>query len=158
MGESVEQRKFEVFVSDFSTSVEEWRRAMNAPSSELPELNAEQKEVVRRFGITEEEYKRGHLAGIYGQRRMRLRAVELGRAVQEILDGLGAGYQLKAVIAEMMKERWVARIQAPQKIVNVAIERELGDDIVDSNTIQDQDRLMELLRSSLERSERMGKK
>ena len=62
------------------------------------------------------------------------------------------------MIAEMMKERWVVRIQTPHKIVNVAIERELADDIVDSNTVQDQERLRSLLVSSLERSEFIGRR
>ena len=153
-----EEPKFQVFVSGFSSSIEEWRRALNAPTSELPELNPEQKEVVRKFGITEEEYRRGHLAGVYGQQRMQRRAIELGKAVEEILDGFAAGYQLKAVIAEMMKERWVVRIQTPKKIVNVAIDRELGDDVIDSNTIQDQERLEELLLSSLGRNQRIEKR
>ncbi len=152
-----EESNFDVFVSGLSSSVEEWRRALNAPPSELPELNAEQKEIVRKFGITEEEYARGLLAGLYGQERMQKRGRQLGRAVEAILGDLGVGYQLKAVIAEMTKGRWVARIQTPEKIVNVAIARELADDIVDSNTVQDQEKLRVLLLSSLGRQELIGK-
>ena len=158
MGKLAEQPKFQVFVSGFSSSIREWRKALDAPASELPELNADQKEIVRKFGITEEEYRRGHLAGVYGQERLRNRSIALGRTVEEILGGFGKGYQLEAVIAEMFKERWVVRIQTPRKTVNVAVDRELGDDIVDSNTIQDQERLEELLRSSLKRSEQIGTK
>lgn len=150
MGKYVQQRNFGVFVSGYSTTIEEWRRALKAPSSELPELNAEQKEAARRFGIAEEEYARGYLAGLYGQDRMLARGTELGRAVEAILADLGPGNQLKAVIAEMDKERWVVRIQTPQQIVNIAVPRELADDIVDSNTVQDQERLRVLLVSSFE--------
>ena len=150
MGKYVRQEGFEVFVSGLSTTVEEWRRALNAPNSELPPLNAEQKEAAQRFGISEEEYARGYLAGLYGQDRMVARGAELGRAVEAILAGLGADYQLRAVIAEMTKGRWVVRIQTPQQIVNVAVPRELADDVIDSNTVQDQERLRVLLVSSFE--------
>ena len=150
----MEEPKFKVFVSGFSSTIEDWRRAMNAPSSELPELNAEQKEIVRKFGITEEDYQRGHLSGLYGQERMRSRGVELGRAVEAILRVLGPEYQLKAVTEELtVRDRWVVRIWTPQKIVNVAIDRALADALIDSNTIQDQERLRILLLTSLERTE-----
>ena len=155
MGKYVQQRNFGVFVSGYSTTIEESRRAMSAPSSELPELNADQKEAARRFGIPEEEYARGYLAGLYGQDRMLVRGNELGTVVEAILARFGTDYQLKDVIAEMAKGRWVLRIQTPQGIVNVAVPRELGDDIIDSNTIQDQESLRVLLVSSFEL---MGKK
>ena len=78
------------------------------------------------------------------------RGLELGRAVEGILSDVEAGYQLKAVIAEMMKERWVVKIQTPQQIVNVAVPRDLADDIIDSDTVQDREKLRVLLMSSFE--------
>jgi len=64
---------FEISVSDYTSSVEEYRRAERAPKSELPVLSDDQKEVARRFKISEEEYARGVLAGIYGRERQRNR-------------------------------------------------------------------------------------
>ena len=157
MSESVQQRKFEVIVLGQGTSLEDWGRSLQAPLSELPELTNEQKAFARKFGITDEQYARSRLSRKYGQERMMTRGASFGAAVEEILAGLGPGYQLKAVIAEMMKERWVLRIQTPKKIVNVAVDRELADDIVDSDTIQDQERLRELLSTSFEQSQRIGK-
>lgn len=151
------QETFEVFVSGLSSTPEEWRRALSAPTEELPELNPEQKEAVRRFGITEEEYQRGYLAGLYGRERLRERGVELGRAVKKILAGLGEEYQLRAVKTELEKERWVVRIQTPDQIVNVAVDRELANDVIDSDTVQDQERLRHVLLSSLGRSELLGR-
>ena len=150
MGKYVRRAGYEVFVSGLNTTVEEWRRALKAPNSELPALNAEQKEAARRFGISEEEYARSYLAGLYGQDRMIDRGFELGKAVEGILSDVEPGYQLKAVIAEMMKERWVVRIQTPQQIVNVAVPRDLADDIIDSDTVQDREKLRVLLMSSFE--------
>jgi hypothetical protein len=154
MGELAEQPKFQVFVSGFSSTIEDWRRAMHAPSSELPELNAEQKEIVRKFGITEEDYQRGRLSGLYGHERLRSRGIELGRSVEEILRVLGPEYQLKAVTEELtVRDRWVVRIWTPRKFVNVAIDGALADALIDSNTVQDQERLRILLLTSLERTE-----
>lgn len=150
MGKLVQESNFEVIVWGYSSSIEEWQRAMGAPSSELPELNAAQKEVARKFGISEERYARGFLAGLYGQDGLRARGTELGRAVEAILARLGTDYQLRAVKAEMAKGRWVVRIQAPPQIVNVAVPRELADDIIDSDTIQDRERLRVLLVSSFD--------
>ncbi len=152
------EAKFEVFVSGYSTSLEEWKRALRAPLSELPELNVWQKEIARKFGISEEEYARSHLSSLYGQERMRSRARELGKAVEEILESLGHACQLTAVVAELSKERWVLRIQTPQKIVSVAVPRDLADDVVDSDTVQDKDRLEALLVSSLKRGEVIEKR
>lgn len=149
MRRDIQASNFDVFVSDNTTSVEEWRRALKAPLSELPELSPAQMEIVKKFGVKEEEYKRGVLAGIYGNRRMHQRGVDLGKAIGSILEGLAGPYNLKAVIAEFAKERWVARVQAPDKIVNIAIDRDLADDVVDSDTVQDQERLKILLLKSL---------
>ena len=95
---------FTVRVSDFTTSIEEWDRAQRAPRSELPNLSAEQKDVARKFGITEEEYARSVLAGRYGNERMNTRARHLGKEVQRILGTFGDGrYRVVAVTAEMSR-------------------------------------------------------
>ena len=160
MGALAEHPKFEVFLSGMpGGSLEDWRRAVRAPSSELDGLLTEDdKAFARKFGIAEEDYARGRLLHSYGKERMKKRGEVLGRAVEEILGGIGPNYRLLAVIYESNKPRWVVRIWTPQKIVNVAIDHELGDDIVNSNTIQDQERLRELLQSSIERSEQIGKR
>ena len=73
--------KFEIYIPEHGSSVAEWRKAQRAPLSELPQLTADQKEVARRFGITEEEYARNVLAGTYGRRRLRER---------KLMEGVGA--------------------------------------------------------------------
>lgn len=123
---------FKIIVSDHTTSVEEWDRAQRAPRSELPKLSAEQKDTARKFGISEEECARSVLAGLYGDDRMKSRARRLGQVIQRIVGTLGKGrYRVKAVVAEMFKGRWVVSLQGEDTQVNVAIPRELGDDVVD---------------------------
>jgi len=144
---------FEVVVSDYSVSVDEWRRAQEVRRSDLPELNQEQKEVARKFGVTEEEYARGVLAGLYGRERMSGRAQGLGEEVNKILEGLGPDHRVLAVVAEMFKGRWILRIQTPEKVVNVAIPRELADDVLDSGAVEDFEKLKTRVLSDLGKNE-----
>jgi hypothetical protein len=122
---------FDIEVSGHPMSIVDWSRALAAPRSELPELDDDQKKAARKFGDSLEEYARRELASRYGEERMRGRAGQLGEAVAEILEKQGHGYQLLAVIADMFKERWILTIETPQGRTNVAISRELGDDVMD---------------------------
>lgn len=112
-------------------SLADWNRALAAPKSELPTLDDGQKKAARKFGETLEEYARRELAGRYGQERVRHRAGLLGEVVASILKGVAPNYRLIKVIADMFKERWIFTVQAPKGLTNVAIERDLGDDVVD---------------------------
>ena len=123
---------FEISVSDYTSSVEEYRRAERAPKSELPVLSDDQKEVARRFKISEEEYARGVLAGIYGRERQRNRGKQLGELVQEILGELGKSGKVVHVAYEMDRIRWVVSVRTSDKTVQVLVPRELADDLVDS--------------------------
>jgi len=147
---------FNVFVSGVTSSVEDWQKAMNAPKGELPKLNEEQKEVARKMAISEEEYARGVLVGQYGEHRQRQRGEFLGSRIEEILEGLGEPYALEALIREGVRERWVARINTPQGPKNVAIGLDLADDIIDSATVQDLERLRVLILQALGRTELLG--
>jgi hypothetical protein len=147
------QQKFEVLVSDYSSSVEEWKRAMVAPRSELPPLSEQQREVARKFGVSDEEYARGVLAGLYGEERIRSRGEQLGELVETILQGLGPTYRLAAIKAEMFNGRWICRIMTPEKIANVAVPRELADDVLDSGVREEIDRLKNCLLTGLGRDE-----
>jgi hypothetical protein len=62
---------------------------------------------------------------------MRARAGQLGEAVTEILENQGRDYQLLAVIADLFEERWILAIKTPKGTANVAVAREVGDEVVD---------------------------
>jgi hypothetical protein len=149
---------FEIIVSDHTTSVEEWDRAQRAPRSELPKLDGEQKDMAKKFGISEEEYARSVLAGLYGDERMKSRARRLGQVIQRMLGGLGKGpYRVTAVVAEMFKGRWVVSLRGDDTRVNVAIPRELADDVLDSYTTDDITELKRKLVAGLRLAEPVGK-
>jgi hypothetical protein len=149
---------FEVFVSGGASSIEDWRRAMNAPKADLPKLNEEQREVARKMGISEEEYARGVLTTQYGAQREKQRGENLGQKIAEILRGADESYRLEALVREGTKGRWVARIGTgvSQSAVAIAIGLELADDVIDSATVQDVDRLKRLLLEALGRKDLLG--
>jgi len=158
MSESSQQSHFKVVVKGAPTSVEDWKRVLGASPSEL-QLTDEQKAWARQFvGWTEEDYARSRLLHEYAEKRVEKRGIELGSVLESMLadPDLGPGYRLVALIYERHNLRWVVRVQKQQAApVNVAVPSDLADDVLDSNTIQDLDRLRELLLSSLQRSERI---
>jgi hypothetical protein len=146
---------FKVFISYVKGSIEDWEKALNAPRAELPKLNEKQKEVARKIPISEEDYARGVMVEQYGEDRQRERGEILGRRIEELLEGLP--YRLQAIIWEGLKPRWVARIyprREPPK--NIAIEVELADDVIDSATVQDLERLRVLILESLGEKNLLG--
>ena len=140
---------FAIYIPDASSSVAEWRKAQQAPRSELPPLTSEQKEVARQFGITEEEYQRNVLAGQYGRARMQERAQALGGAVQDVLDRLGGGYRVIAVSRDMDRLGWTVRIETQKEDVDVFVSQELADDLFDSGSGREKERLRVRVESSL---------
>jgi hypothetical protein len=141
---------FQIHIPDHSSSVAEWRKAQQAAQSELPQLTAEQKEVARKFGITEEEYARNVLAGLYGRQRMRDRAQALGEAVQDVLEGRGRGERVTALFRDMDRLAWVVRIETRERDVDVLVSQELADDLFDSGSEAERERLRARVVSCLE--------
>ena len=153
----MKEASFEVRVPEYASSVEEYHRAQLAPRSELPKLNEEEKEIARKFKISEEEYARGVLAGLYGQERKRARARRLGEAVQGLLEGLGDGDRVISVLSDMDRSRWVVAIQTREGVRNVAIPLELADDVIDWSLREKIDELRSRLAYGLGRDELPGK-
>lgn len=141
----MKEASFDVHVPDFTSSVEEYHRAQLAPRSELPKLGEEEKEIARKFKISEEEYARGVLAGLYGRERKMARARRLGEAIQEILEGLGGHDHVLSVLCDVDRSRWMVTIQTREGVRNVAVPLELADDVIDWSLREKIDELRSLL-------------
>ena len=144
---------FQIVVSDFSSSAEEWKRALSEEDSKLPQLSEEQKKWAKRFGVTEKEYARGVLAGQYGNERMRKKARALGEQVEEILEGLGTEYKLVAVLWQGSRLRWLLRIQTPTQIFGVPVSFEMADDVLDSAILEEIENLRVAVLTGIGRGE-----
>jgi len=143
---------FKIFVSDFSSSTEEWRRALAADDSELPELTEDQKKWAKRFGVTEKEYARGVLVGNYGQERTKGKGRALGELVEEILQVLD-GYRLVAVLWQGSRLRWLLRIQGPEKTFGVPVSFEAADDVLNSGILEEFEKLKASVLAGVGRSD-----
>jgi len=148
---------FEISVSDFTSSVDEYRRAQCAPKSELPELTDDQKAVARGFKISEEEYARGVLAGVYGRERQRSRGRRLGEAVHSILSVPGRSDRVVRVSYEMDRARWIVSIESAGGAVDVAVPRELVDDFLDSSMREPKEQLQARVARALGLSSTLAK-
>ena len=123
-------QQFEIHVQSNSSTADEWQRAMEAPASDLPSLDDEQKEIAKRFGITEEEYARGELARIYGQQGLKARGARFGDVVQRVLSLLNPEYRVAAVFYEGGKQRWSVRFETPHGVRSVGVASEVADEII----------------------------
>jgi hypothetical protein len=124
--------QFDVFVSGGSTSVDDYRRAMAARKSELPELTAPQKTVVKKLRLSEDEYRRGVLAGQFGESRLVEQGKQLGEIAQKLLDEQGSGYRVEAIQAEMVNFRWLVRVVSADRVAVAEIPRDIAADALDS--------------------------
>lgn len=81
----------EIIITGQSASLEESRKAREVPLGELPRLTDEQKEVAKKFGISEEDNARQVVALQYGEARLRAGATKLGQVIEKQLPELVQG-------------------------------------------------------------------
>jgi hypothetical protein len=146
----METPDFEVVISGVHVNPEAWKRAADAPH---PELSQEQKVVARKLGVGEDEFARGVLASQMGEEYQRGRGKTLGQRIQAILASVGSEYLLSAVMRQGTEFRWLARIEAAGKTVAVSLPLDLVDDVVDSGSKQELDRLRNLVLFGIGRQE-----
>jgi hypothetical protein len=141
--------RFEVVISDYTASIEEWHRAHEAPGSKLSELSPDQKDVAHLLGVTEEAYARSILAGSYGQERMQNRARALGQLLNSMAHDILAGSAVDSVIADMFRGIWLVGLRTAGGGTTITVPRELADDALDSGQESEHDKLASLVRSGL---------
>jgi hypothetical protein len=140
---------FEVVVSDYTASIEEWRKAQEAPDSAVPVLSADQKQAARMLGVAEEAYARSVLAGNYGQERMQNRARELGQILNGMANDFLPGSAIDSVIADMFRGIWLVGLRTANGGATITVPRELADDVLDSGQASECDKLASLVKSGL---------
>lgn len=142
---------FQIYISGSTSSSEDWRRAMEAPEGELPSLNDEQKEVARKFEMSESEYARGVLVHEIGEKRQQERGKKLGRQIVEILERYRPGYSLDALMRKGVDFVWLARIESAGRLSVVKIPLDIADDVIDSGDVEILNKLKSLLLGELDR-------
>jgi len=145
--------KFEVHVPGFHSSVDEAKRAQGVPTSELPPISEEEREMARRLGMSDEAYRRSKLAGTFGHQRLEARAVDLGEQVDRILVESLVGYRLAGVTWNSDSQSWRIEIETPQGQQNVVLSKDLVNDALDSRTRSELQRLRNMVLFGLGRQE-----
>ena len=130
---------FQIYLADAPGSQEDWRRALAAPESELPQLSPEKADLVKRFGSSEADYARGVLVVEYRKQRVRPIAEKLGRTAARVLGEINERYKLVAVLERVHpgKEEpvvsWWLRVQAPRFVREVQIPSKVVDSLAAGN-------------------------
>ncbi len=145
---------FQVVVSSFVQSVGEWKRILEADGADsVSQLTEDERVIAKKLGIQESEVASKIKTGQYGQLRLRAKGLDLGERVTAILDTLGSRYRLVAVLWEQSKTRWMLRIEAADKVANVPIASALADDVVETGSEPDLERLKNLVLFGVGRQE-----
>lgn len=126
----------EVVVLGSSTSIEEWERASRVPKDELPLLTDEQKEWARKVGLSEEAYTRSLLAGRYGAERIKARAEELSKILEDMLKRLALSVKLGLLVFDLGKDRCIVQLKKGKREVRVSFSEDLADDVLDVRDLQ----------------------
>lgn len=135
-------------------SVDDWYKALSAPVSELPPLDEAQKEMAKKFAISEEEYRRGILVGRYGDLRQHEKGKVLGNKVADILHEFGSCYYfVRSVELESSRHRWVVDVATNTVFKKIAVPLVLADAVAESGTVQDERQLRKLIFESLGKKE-----
>ena len=66
----------------WQTSGEDAARARKAPEAELPKLTAERQNAARGFDVTDEQYARVLLAGLYSEERLKTIAERMAATIE----------------------------------------------------------------------------
>jgi hypothetical protein len=136
---------FEIRISGYPGEDPEGRSSLGA------ELTPEERELAQKFGVTEEQFQRSKLALAEKADRVRARAVKLGHVVESILGPLGAEYALEGVARNIDTLSWTLRVRTPRAVVNVPVSWELVDDVLDSGTKTESDRLRNMVLFAINR-------
>lgn len=122
---------------------------VNVPSGfsnpEVRDLSETEKSVARGMGLSEDEFRKNKLEYLLNEERRRDRGRDLGKRVQEVLSELGSGYRLDSVTWNSNTLSWRLEIGTPQGPQNVVLSWELVDDVLDSRTRTELQRLRNMV-------------
>ncbi len=91
----------EILISGTSMSVEDKHRADAAPAGGLPKLTDQQREVARKFGMSDEAWARALLAAQFGESRVRARAAALAQALEQYLPRFVPGAAVQSLLYQV---------------------------------------------------------
>ena len=112
---------------------------VNVPSGlsrpDIRNLTDAEKDVARKMGLAEEQYRQSKADLLAGEDRRRSRGQDLGDIVQQFLTELGPDYRILSVTWNVDTLTWRLEITTPGGTKkNVVLSWELVDDALDART------------------------
>ncbi len=124
---------------------------------DVKNLSDTEKSLARAMGFTEDQFRRSkidHLAKeLAKEERARARGRELGEAVNKILGEISPDYRLTRVNWNSDSLSWTLEIDTNDGPRNVVISWELADDVLDSRTQNEFQRLRNMVLFGLGRTD-----
>src|ERR1700680_5145840 len=122
---------------------------VNVPSGfsnpDVRNLSETEKSAAGMLGFSEEEFRQSKLQYLFGEDRRRERGRDLGIQVQRVLSELVSDYRLISVTWNNNTLSWTLEIATPQGSHNVVLPWTLVDDVLDSRTPTEIQRLRNMV-------------
>ncbi len=124
----------EIQVDGNRSSSESWLESHRIPVQELPVLSDEEQRVAEKLAISAEDYRRSKYAAELTKKQLELRAMKVGRLVEEWLRSRQVKAEIKTVWLKTFDGKY--RIDADVEGVgqSVMITEDLVDDLLDAGS------------------------
>jgi hypothetical protein len=108
-------------------------------------LSDTEKSTARTMGLSEEQFRHSKVELFRADERRRQRGYDLGKEVENILSSLGAGYRLTSVTWNGSRLSWRLEVETPQGQQNIVLPWDLVDQVLDSRTQSELQRLRNMV-------------
>jgi hypothetical protein len=124
----------DVVISGSRSSSNDWHASNLVPVSELTPLTPEQKEVVRKLGISEEGYARSVFAEHLTRVELEQRARRLGALIERWCEARIPKVSVTQVWLKTFEGRFRVELASEGHVELVFLEEEVVDDLFDSGS------------------------
>ncbi len=124
----------EIIIEGWRAGGEERKEAASVPASQLPPLNAEQKSVAKKMGISEEEYARSAYAGKQNQDRLIDKTKRFAEFLEEGLKGLSEGAQINRVRLVAIEHEYRIELSVEGRKIYFRLPEEMVDDFIEGGS------------------------
>jgi len=114
-------------------------------SLDIRNLTDAEKNLARKMGLTDEQYRLSKADLLAGEERRRERGRDLGNLVGRFLAEIGSGYRVLSVTWNLDSLTWRLEIETPSGTENVVLSWELVDDVLDARTRTEFQRLRNMV-------------
>lgn len=141
----------EIGVDGIRAGVADWQAVRSIPREQLPPLTAEQREVARKLGISEDDYARSALAGERTREQLLHKTERLAKVVDTAAKNSATGkpVEVQRVILRAIDHRFDIDLRVDGSTIPVRIDEGLVDDYFESGSEDSELRLKRIVERAL---------